>query len=330
MYHDPKKDAGMRRGRVVGRPEALQRFPSLKSDIWQKADALFPVRIPRGWLERVKHPGDALGRQAFPDVAELAVQDGDLLDPVGEGERSPSPWIVRKHADRVLLLVTRRCHMYCRYCFRRNHTGPEDPDETALSEAIDYIRSSGARELILSGGDPLAITDKKLATIIDAVRDVVPVIRIHTRAPITAPERVTPELVAVLRARQPAWVIVHCNHPDELSESVHGALGRLVDAGIPVLNQAVLLSGVNDDVDTLTALCEALVAARVFPYYLHHTDTAAGNGAFRVSVEDGLALYGALRQRISGIALPRYVIDPPDGSGKIPVSEWAQRMRSGR
>ena len=330
MYHDRDNHAVSRPGRVAGRRELLARFPSLSAQVWSAAEALFPVRVPRSWADRIQQADGPLGRQALPDAAELTPAAGDLQDPVGEGSRSPTPWIVRKHPDRVLLLVTRRCHMYCRYCFRRTHTGPEDPDEAALSASIDYIRSSGARELILSGGDPLAITDRKLAGIIDAVQDVVPVIRIHTRAPITAPHRVTDALVALLKARTPVWVIVHCNHPRELSAPVLEGLARLVDAGVPVLNQAVLLRGVNDDVETLTALCEALVAARVFPYYLHHTDAAAGNGAFRVSIEEGLALYRALAGRVSGIALPRYVIDPPDGSGKIPVAEWARRQRPGR
>ena len=330
MYHDRENHAGRRMGRVVGFQEALSRFPSLDAKLWKQAEALFPVRLPRSWMERVEHPGDPLGLQALPSVDELTPSDGDLTDPVGETQCSPLPWIVRKHPDRVLLLVTRRCHMYCRYCFRRNHTGPEDPDDAALASSIRYIRASGARELILSGGDPLAVSDRRLIHILDAVRDVIPIIRIHTRAPITAPHRVTDALVSLLKARAPVWVVVHCNHPRELSPAVLEALGRLVDAGIPVLNQAVLLREVNDDADILAALCEALVAARVFPYYLHHTDAAAGNSAFRVGVEEGLSIYAALSARISGVALPRYVIDPPNGSGKITVSEWARQTRPGR
>ena len=330
VYHDRENRAERRLGRVVGRQEALQRFPSIRERLWAQADAIFPIRLPRGWMERMERPDGPLGLQALPNEGELGADPGDLLDPVGEGSRSPLPWIVRKHHDRILLLVTRRCHMYCRYCFRRNHTGPEDPDDADLAASIDYIRSSGARELILSGGDPLAVTDRRLAAILDAVRDVIPVIRIHTRAPITAPQRITPALVSLLQQRKPTWVIVHCNHPRELSAAVLEALGRLVDAGIPVLNQSVLLRGVNDDAATLARLCESLVEARVFPYYLHHTDAAAGNHAFRVDVEEGLAIYAELSKRVSGVALPRYVIDPPDGSGKISVSEWARRARPGR
>lgn len=314
-------------GSVVGRPEALRRFPQLESEIWQAADELFPVRVTRSWVDRVADPADALGIQAFPSDAELVPDAGDRPDPVGEAMRSPLPWVVHKHADRVLLLVTKRCHLYCRYCFRREPRGAEDPTPAELARAIAYVRESGAREVILSGGDPLALSDGRLFDLIDALRPAVPVVRVHTRAPITSPGRVTENLVAGLRARAPVWVLVHCNHPQELSLEVRGALSRLVDAGIPVLNQAVLLRGVNDDVDTLGHLCEDLIAIRVFPYYLHHPDHAPGNAHFRVSIDEGLRIYRALSRRVSGIALPTYVIDPPDGSGKITVEEWARRQQ---
>lgn len=327
MYHDEPERAP-RLGRVVGRREALSRFPDLSRTLWDRADRVFPVRLTRSWLERITSADDPLARQVLPSEAELLPHPEDNTDPVGEGTVSPHPWLVRKHPDRVLFIVTRRCHLYCRYCFRRNHTGPEDPSPAAVEAALDYIRQSGARELILSGGDPLAITDQKLFSIIDRARPSVPVIRIHTRAPITAPHRVTDDLVAGLRARAPVWVIVHCNHPQELSAEVRAGLTRFVDAGVPVLNQAVLLRGVNDDPSVLARLSEELVALRVFPYYLHHTDKAAGNAGFRVSIERGMAIYRALSARVSGVALPQYVIDRPDGSGKIPVSEWARMRRA--
>lgn len=327
MYHD-KPERALRAGRVVGRREALSRFPNLSRSLWDRADRVFPVRLTRSWLERIQSADDPLARQVLPSAAELLPHPGDNTDPVGEGTVSPSPWLVRKHADRVLFIVTRRCHLYCRYCFRRNHTGAEDPSPAELEEALRYICQSGVRELILSGGDPLAITDQKLFSILDRVRPSVPVIRIHTRAPITAPHRMTDDLIAGLKARAPVWVIVHCNHPQELSAPVRAGLTRLVDAGVPVLNQAVLLQGVNDDPAVLATLCEELVALRVFPYYLHHTDKAAGNADFRVSIQRGLSIYRALSARVSGIALPRYVIDRPDGSGKIPVAEWVHTKRT--
>jgi len=238
--------------------------------------------------------------------------------------------VICKHRDRVLLLLTKRCHLYCRYCFRRNHEPGErqDPTPDELEAALAWCADSGARELILSGGDPLAVRDRVLFGILDRLR-IIPVIRVHTRAPITAPERVTPALVAGLRERGPVWVTVHANHPRELTGPALAALARLVDAGIPVLNQSVLLAGVNDDVETLTALSEALVSARVFPYYLHHPDHASGNAHFRVDPRRGLALHRALARRVSGIALPTYVVDLPDGSGKIPVERALNEGRMG-
>ncbi len=319
MYHD-----GPGSGRIVGRREVLARFPSLPAELWDRAAASFPVQVTRSWLSRVQAVDDPLARQVLPDPAELDSDPDDRPDPVGEGSRSPHPWVIQKHPDRALLLLTRRCHLYCRYCFRREHDGPADPSAEQLASALAWIRASGARELILSGGDPLAVQDARLFSTIDAVRPQVPVVRIHTRAPITAPHRVTDALVAGLAARSPVWVLVHCNHPDELDADVRAGLTRLVDAGVPVLNQAVLLAGVNDDVDTLARLCEALVALRVFPYYLHHPDHVPGNKHFRLTPQAGLALVEGLRSRVSGVALPRYVIDPPDGLGKLDVETWVR------
>ncbi|MCB9779117.1 MAG: KamA family radical SAM protein [Alphaproteobacteria bacterium] len=328
MYHEgrPFDDAPTsRRGPMAGRGELLARFPGLDRAVWARADARFPVRITRSWLARLRGPSDPLARQALPDAQELVDDAGDRADPVGEHQRQPLPWVVRKHPDRVLLLLTRRCHLYCRYCFRRgDHGGPEDPTPAELAAALDYIRGSGARELILSGGDPLAVRDERLFAVIDAVRPELPVVRVHSRAPITAPHRITDALVSGLAARGPVWVLVHCNHPDELSTDVRAALGRLVDAGLPVLNQAVLLRGVNDDAAVLARLSDELVALRVRPYYLHHTDHAPGNAAFRVDPHDGLRIHDELRLLVSGIGLPRYVIDPPDGGGKLDVQAWVR------
>lgn len=303
---------------TLGRAEALRRFPEL-AEAWDAAAARFPVRLPRAWIEG-GHP--ALLRQALPSAEELAADPGDREDPVGDALRSPVPWVVHKHPDRVLLLLTKQCHLYCRYCFRRNHRPGEgeQPTPAEWERMLDYAARSGAREVILSGGDPLALPDRRLFEAMDRLRPEIPVIRVHTRAPVTWPQRVGEGLVRGLRERAPVWVVVHTNHPAELSTEVRVALGRLVDAGLPVLNQAVLLAGVNDDVDTLVALCEELVALRVFPYYLHHPDPAPGNAHFRVSVERGLALHEALRRRVSGLALPTYVEDPPDGTGKRAVT----------
>ncbi len=317
-YH-PMGAPGQRRGPVVGRPEVLEARPEL-SEVWTAADALFPVRVTRSWWERInsQDPLDPLARQVLPDPEELRPNDQDLSDPVGDAACSPLPWVVHKYRDRVLLLLTKRCHLYCRYCFRREHVPgtTEDPTPVEWEAMFAYAVASGASEVILSGGDPLAIRDEQLFDAIDRLTPHIPVIRVHTRAPITRPDRVTASLVAGLRKRAPVWVVVHVNHPRELSPDVDVALSRLVDGGVPVLNQSVLLAGVNDDVDTLVELCEALVRRRVFPYYLHVTDRATGNAHLRVDEGRAKALWEGLRRRVSGLALPRCVVDPPDGSGK--------------
>ncbi|MFK7927436.1 MAG: KamA family radical SAM protein [Myxococcota bacterium] len=293
------------------------------------ADPLFAVRVTRSFWSRIRKedPQDPLALQVLPDVREGA--DEGLVDPVGDAACSPVPWVVHKYPDRALLLLTKRCHLYCRYCFRRTFspTSAEDPSPQELAAAIAYIQGSGVREVILSGGDPLTVKDADLIDVIDRLRPTVPRIRIHTRAPITRPDRVTPELVAALRARRPVWVVVHCNHPAELSAEVDQALDRLLSAGVPVLNQSVLLRGINDDPHVLAELGDALVRRGVKPYYLHHTDVVRGAQHFTVSIEEGLQIYQQLRRLADGLSLPRYVIDPPDGSGKMDVEAYVAGQR---
>ena len=289
---------------------------------WDAADRAFPVRVTASFWDRIDgaDPNDPLARQVLPDARELAPHPDDLADPVGDAHCSPVPWVVHKYPSRVLVLVTKRCHLYCRYCFRRDHQPGEqqDPDAEAWERAWSYVEQAKPEEVILSGGDPLAINDRKLADALRRARGAASVVRIHTRAPITFPRRVTPELVALLRSSStPTWVVVHCNHPRELAPDVDDALARLVDAGIPVLNQSVLLRGVNDDVATLAELSRALVRRRVFPYYLHHPDRVRGNAHLRVPLDEAVALVEGLRAEVSGIALPRHVVDPPEGTGKV-------------
>jgi lysine 2,3-aminomutase len=313
------------RSRLLSPLEAKARFEGVDDKLWRRLERIFPVRITRSWANRVRSVSGPLGRQVFPVAEELMADPFDVADPVGEEGRMPVPWVVQKHKDRALLLVTRRCHLHCRYCFRRDLDGDPEPSASELEKAVAYLKASGVREVILSGGDPLVLTTPRLASIIDALRPHIPLIRIHSRAPITFPERVDAELVAMLASRGPLWLVVHCNHPDELSEEVSKGLALLVDGGIPLLNQSVLLKGVNDDVEVLTGLSDALLMRRVKPYYLHHPDAVPGGGAFRVTIEEGLALHDALRSRVSGLGLPTYVIDPPQGTGKIPVLQWASK-----
>ena len=321
-YHVSDRGRAPRAAPFVAKSEVLGARPDL-ARAWDAADALFPVQITRSFWERAdaSDPTDPLLRQVLPDRAETVVDEADLDDPVGEKALSPVPWVVRKHDDRVLLLLTKRCHLYCRYCFRRTHEPGQglDPTPEEWEAALAYAESSGAEEVILSGGDPLATSDARLLATIDRLRPAIPVVRVHTRAPITEPRRVTKNLVDGLRARLPVWVVVHCNHPAELSDDVDAALGRLVDAGIPVLNQSVLLRGVNDDARVLAELSRELVRRRVFPYYLHQADAVAGNAHFRVPLDEGRAIYAELRGLVSGIGLPTWVIDQPDGTGKVPV-----------
>ncbi|MBT3222099.1 MAG: KamA family radical SAM protein [Proteobacteria bacterium] len=304
--------------RTVGRQRVLQLRPDLE-DCWERVDSLFPIRIARPFWARATHGDDPLARQVLPDPRELEIDDSDLADPVGEEKNSPVPWVIRKHRDRLLLMITRRCHQHCRFCFRRRPAGSHsmDPTREEWERALGYVEQSGVTEVILSGGDPLAVSDQRLFETLERLKQFT--LRLHTRAPIAVPERISPALVDGLR-RSPVWVVVHVNHPREVDEAVSVALTRLVDAGIPLLQQTVLLRGVNDSVEVLAELCQKMVRLRVFPYYLHHADCARGMAHFRLSIREGRLLYEALRGRISGVALPRYVIDLPDGTGKTDVN----------
>ena len=290
--------------------------------------ASLPVKVPARWRRRLVRlpPDHPLALQVLPGPAESMPVPGDLADPVGERGCSPVPLVVRKHADRAVLLVSRRCFLHCRYCFRRGSYTHEEPGSEEIEAALGYLRGAGLAEVILSGGDPLSLPDVRLLAIMDALRPQVPVLRVHTRAPVVAPERVTPALVRSLRQRAPVWVVVHVNCVQELDPEVDQALARLVDAGLPVLNQSVLLRGVNDSVEALEQLSRALVQRRVHPYYLHHPDAARGNGHLRVPLSEGIVLYEALQRRLGGLSLPRYVVDRPDGAGKVDAARYASEL----
>ena len=295
----------------------------------------FPVRFTDYYLGLVDpaDPADPIRRIAFPEPAEIEADAFALDDPVGERGKSPVPFVVRKHPDRAILLVSSRCHVYCRFCFRRAFPdgAHRDPRPAELDTAIDWLAEQGdLREVILSGGDPLVLPDGELRRIVERLSSMPRLerLRVHTRAPVHDPTRVTPELAQALAAGLPMWVVLHFDHPREVTREARAAIDVFVRAGLPVLNQSVLLAGVNDDAATLEALCRALVRARVKPYYLHHPDRVRGGGSFYVEIERGLALYRDLRGRLGGgLALPVYVIDLPDGSGKVPVEQWGQTPR---
>jgi lysine 2,3-aminomutase len=267
---------------------------------------------------------DPIARQFVPDAAELETAPEEISDPIGDDTHSPLKGIVHRYPDRVLLKPLHTCPVYCRFCFRREAVGPggESLTEAELTAALDYVRAhQEIWEVILTGGDPLLLSPRRLCEIVKAL-DAIPhlgVIRIHTRVPVVSPGRVTAELVVALGSDKAVYVVLHANHPRELTAEAAQACRRIIDAGIPMLSQTVLLKGVNDDPATLEALLRTLVRHRIKPYYLHHGDLAPGTARFRTSIEEGQALMRGLRGRVSGLCQPEYVLDIPGGHGKVPV-----------
>jgi len=271
-------------------------------------------------------PGDPIRRQFFPRAQELEAHPEELADPLGEEGVRKAPGLLHRYPDRALLLVTERCAAYCRHCFRRRFTGRgrrPAPGPGALERAAGYLKEHReVRELILSGGDPLMLADRKLAALLALFRRHRPELafRIHTRLPVVLPERVTPELIALLSGCRPLRVVLQVNHPRELADDFLQAVRRFIQAGIPVLDQSVLLKGVNDDPPVLAELFRALADAGIRPYYLFHPDLAAGTAHLRPSLEEGLRLFAQLRLLCPAELLPRYVRDQPGGGGKVELS----------
>jgi lysine 2,3-aminomutase len=269
-------------------------------------------------------PADPIAAQFVPSVAELQTAPEERADPIGDDRWSPVPGIVHRYPDRVLLKPSLLCPVYCRFCFRRETVGKKGAmlDAAALRRAFAYIRERPEIwEVIVTGGDPFLLSPRRIAALVREIGSIphVAVIRFHTRVPIVDPRRVRPALVKALSAEKAVYVAVHANHPRELTGEVRVAVGRLTRAGVPVLSQSVLLAGVNDDPSVLEALFRGLVAMRVKPYYLHHPDLARGTAHFRLGIERGQRLIGALRGRVSGLCQPTYVLDIPGGSGKVPI-----------
>lgn len=273
-------------------------------------------------------PADPIAAQFMPSEAELESAPEDQADPIGDHRWAPLPGIVHRYPDRVLLKPILTCPVYCRFCFRREQVGGGDGvlAPANLAAALDYIRARPEIwEVIVTGGDPFLLSPRRLRALVQELQRIehVAVVRFHTRVPVADPGRVTPELCAVLDSDKAVWVVIHANHPRELTAPMRDAVGRLVRAGIPVLSQSVLLRGVNDDPAVLEALFRGLVAMRVKPYYLHHPDLARGTAHFRVGLGEGRRLAGGLRGRVSGLCQPTYVLDIPGGYGKAPVAASA-------
>ncbi len=311
--------ADLTRARLV----APEQAPTLDRVAARYAVALTPEMV--ALIDRAD-PDDPIARQLVPDARELQHLPEERADPLDEEHLSPVPGVVHRYPDRMLLKLTHACPVYCRFCFRREVVGPSGPQalsDTALTAALDYIaRNPGIWEVILTGGDPLVLSPRRVAEVTQRLSTIetVKVLRWHSRVPVVDPGRITEGLAAALMSPARAvYVALHANHPRELTPAARAACARLIDAGIPMVSQTVLLRGVNDDPETLAALMRAFVECRIKPYYLHHPDLAPGTGRFRLTIAEGQAIVRQLRGRLSGLAQPTYVLDIPGGHGKVPV-----------
>ena len=270
-------------------------------------------------------PDCPLRRQAVPSVSENRVLPWETADPLSEEKDSPVPYIVHRYPDRALFLVTRRCAMYCRHCVRKRYVGEEDAPISELEKerAIAYIAATPhIRDVLVSGGDPLTLSDAALEDILVRLRAIshVEVVRIGTRIPVVLPMRITPDLLSMLKKYHPLWMNLHFNHPGEVTPLSRAACEAIADAGIPLGNQSVLLRNINDDAEVMKDLLLKLVQTRVRPYYIYQCDLFEGSEQFRTRVETGIGIIKALTGNISGFAIPKFVIDAPKGGGKVPVN----------
>ena len=288
--------------------------------------AMLPVSITPYYMSLISRDdrNQPLRRTVIPTTSELRQGFGEADDPLGEDGDSPVPGLVHRYPDRVLLLVTDFCSSYCRYCTRSRVVGHGSiaPSEARLEQAFDYIRSTpSVRDVLISGGDPLALSDERLDWILTSLRQIphVEFVRIGTKMPAVLPQRITPELCRVLRKHHPLWMSLHFLHPDECTPESFLACSRLADAGVPLGSQTVLLAGVNDDVETMKKLVHRLLMMRVRPYYLYQCDPITGSSHFRTPVSKGLEIIEGLRGHTTGYAVPNFVIDAPGGGGKIPL-----------
>ena len=307
----------------------------------------YPLAITPAVGALIAHPSDPIGKQFVPDPAELVRAPFENADPVADEAHSPLKGVVHRYPDRALLKPLLVCPVYCRFCFRREQVGPDGGvmNEAELQAAYEWFAAHPeVREVILTGGDPLMLSTRRLSGIIGSLSSIshIEILRVHTRVPVADPDRLTDALAASLDTAKSLWVVVHANHARELAPPARTALRRLLSRGIPLLGQSVLLRGVNDTATALEALFRAMLAARVKPYYLHQLDPAPGTAHFHVPIEEGRRLLAALRGRVSGLAWPTYVLDIPGGHGKVPIGPdylerddhirdpWGERHRLAR
>lgn len=289
----------------------------------QQVAAAFRIRVSPEMQAAMTDADDPIARQFLPDTAELTIRPEELHDPIGDATYSPTPGLTHRYPDRVILAATHTCEVYCRFCFRREAVGEEGAlPEADLEAALNYIAATPAIwEVILTGGDPLVLSPRRLSGLMQRLSAIphVEIIRFHTRVPVVNPARITDDMIAALRARPSTYLVLHTNHAQEITPAAQAALKRLADAGIPLLSQTVLLKGINDNAATLELLFRTLLRNRVTPYYLHHCDLARGTSHFRTTIAAGQAIMEQLRGRLSGIGLPTYVLDIPGGFGKVPI-----------
>ena len=292
----------------------------------KKALAKFRMAITPYYLSLIdpNDPSDPIRRQCIPAGAECNIAPADLNDPLHEDEDSPAPGLTHRYPDRVLFLITDMCSMYCRHCTRRRFAGQKDDEspQDRIEKCLEYIeRTPEVRDVLLSGGDALMVSDKKLEYIISRLRAIphVEIVRIGSRTPVVCPQRITDDLCNMLKKYHPIWLNTHFNHPNEMTPEAQAAVAKLADAGIPLGNQTVLLRGVNDCVHVMKKLMHELVKNRVRPYYIYQCDLSMGLEHFRTPVSKGIEIIENLRGHTSGYAVPTFVVDAPGGGGKTPV-----------
>ena len=326
--------------------EVIHLTPSEEEAVTRR-EGRFIMAIPPYWaaLMDPEDPTCPIRKQAVPVAAEYDPSPNDRIDPLAEDAHMPVPGLVHRYPDRVLLLAVEVCAMYCRFCTRSRVVGTAAGYSRSanLEAALDYIRRNPSiRDVLVSGGDPLTLSDKRLDQLLGKLQEIphVEFIRIGTRNPVTLPYRVTPSLCAVLRKRKPIWMSLHFNHPKEITPEVQEACGRLADAGVPLGSQTVLMRNINDDPQVLRRLMHELLKIRVRPYYLYQCDPVKGTAHFRTPIKQGLRIIEELRGHTSGYAVPTYVVDAPGGGGKIPLmpdyvvsakdGEWVLRNFAGK
>ncbi|MGP0592640.1 KamA family radical SAM protein [Nitrospira sp. T9] len=306
----------------ITKPKDLAKYLGVDPKEVEAVVGPYPMRITPTVLATIKSKGDAIWKQVVPEAIELDDIDAPD-DPLEEDTDSPVPHLVHRYPDRVLLMVTNQCPIYCRFCTRKRLVGkPGFLKKGELDRAVAYLKEhTEVRDVILSGGDPLLLPDRLIERILKGLRSIphLELIRFGTRVPGTLPQRITPELCEIVKRFHPIYMNLHFNHPDELTPEVKEACGRLADAGVPLGAQTVLLKGVNDDPEIMKRLMHQLLLARVKPYYLYQADLTKGTNHFRTPVETGLKMIQSLQGHTSGMAVPHFVIDAPGGGGKIPL-----------